>query len=91
MGHSQYYLAEDCPNCGQQDGPGQWRGARVSSTSWGHGYACCSEQCGVAFATNPKRFEMELERIDGQIAGLQHERRELVKELGAAMSKKEST
>ena len=62
--YSPYNLVEDCPECGQKDELNKWGGARMSSTEWGHSYSCCSEKCGIAFATNPKRFELELEALD---------------------------
>jgi hypothetical protein len=34
----------------------------MTSTAWGHGYPCCSDRCGTAFAISKKRFQMDLER-----------------------------
>ncbi len=45
-----YWMAHDCPNCGAKDEYDQWGGARMSSTSWGHDFSCCSDECGIAFA-----------------------------------------
>ena len=56
-----YYLAEDCPQCGQKDEINKWRGARMGSSSWGHDFSCCSNKCGIAFRDNPKRIEMEIQ------------------------------
>lgn len=46
----QYYMAHDCPHCGDKDSPDEWRGARMMSSAWGHDFSCCSESCGQAFA-----------------------------------------
>lgn len=59
MFKDRYWLAEDCPQCGQKDSDGAWKGARMSSTSWDHSFSCCSEACGIAYRDNPKRFERE--------------------------------
>lgn len=45
-----------CPNCGKPDG------ARSGSSRWGHDYACCSDACGVAFASSSKRAQLELNK-----------------------------
>ncbi len=45
-GHQEYYLANDCPQCGEKDEYGAWKGARQGSTEWGHNFMCCSEACG---------------------------------------------
>lgn len=45
-----YYLAHDCPQCGDKDSFMAWRGARMSSSSWGHDFLCCSDGCGVKLA-----------------------------------------
>ena len=70
-------MAADCPQCGQKDEPHKWKGARMGSTSWGHDYMCCSDACGIAFKTNPKRLEMDREKIKSKIAALQYELRNL--------------
>lgn len=49
-----YYEADPCPNCGQED-DGQWGGARMGSSAWGHHYMCCSEKCGLEYADKLKR------------------------------------
>jgi len=54
-----------------------WKGARMGSTSWGHDYMCCSEACGVAFKSNPKRLEMDREKIKIEIRNLQYKLRNL--------------
>jgi hypothetical protein len=33
----------------------------MGSSRWGHGYSCCSEECGVAFANSLARWELELQ------------------------------
>lgn len=76
-GYKQYEMVEDCPQCGQKDEPHKWKGARMGSTSWGHDYMCCSDACGIAFKTNPKRLEMDREKIKFQIAALQYKLRNL--------------
>ena len=48
------YVAPPCPQCGKDDA------ARMGSTEWGHGHYCCSKECGLAFRSNPKRFELDL-------------------------------
>jgi Zn ribbon nucleic-acid-binding protein len=55
----EYFMAEDCPQCGQKDEPDRWLGARMGSTMWGHNYSCCSDKCGHAYLTNPKRIERD--------------------------------
>lgn len=50
MQFRQYYMAHECPQCGQKDEPWEWRGARMSSTEWQHDFSCCSDECGKAFA-----------------------------------------
>lgn len=79
MRDNTYYLAEDCPNCGQKDSHGAWKGARMGSTSWGHPYMCCSEKCGLEYANSPKRWRREIEQVDSEIKGLRDQRREFVK------------
>lgn len=76
-GYKHYWMADDCPHCGQKDEVDKWKGARMGSTSWGHDYMCCSEACGVAFKSNPKRLEMDREKIKSQIRNLQYRLREL--------------
>jgi len=76
-GPRRYHLADDCPQCGQKDEPHMWKGARMGSTSWGHDYMCCSEACGVAFKSNPKRLEMDREKIKIEIRNLQYKLRNL--------------
>jgi YHS domain-containing protein len=71
-GHRQYWMAHDCPQCGQKDAPNTWRGARMSSSCWGHNYSCCSDACGKAFATNPRRFEMERAELIEQKSRLEY-------------------
>jgi len=75
-GPRQYYLASPCPNCGQQDSEGAWRGARMGSTSWGHSYMCCSEKCGLEYANKLKTSK----KLD-QIAYHEKEIRRLNQEL----------
>jgi hypothetical protein len=77
----QYWLAEDCPNCGERDSLDAWKGARMGSTRWEHGYSCCSEKCGMEYRDSPKRWRRELAAVDGQIASLKSRRREIEKRL----------
>lgn len=77
----QYFMANDCPNCGQQDQEGKWLGARMSSSSWGHNYACCSDKCGFEFAKKPARYECELTHVEFQIARLKDEAKRLRSEI----------
>ena len=57
MRMQRYWMAHDCPSCGKKDEHGQWSGARMWSSTWGHDFSCCSESCGVAFATVVKEKE----------------------------------
>lgn len=56
----QYWMAEDCPQCGEKDEEWKWKGARTGSTDWGHKYSCCSEKCGLAYRDNPKRHQRDV-------------------------------
>ena len=76
-GYKQYWMAEDCPNCGQKDELDKWKGARMGSTSWGHDYMCCSDACGTAFKTNPKRLKMDRAKIKSQIKALEYQLKNL--------------
>lgn len=59
-GGERYWLAEDCPQCGQKDSPGAWKGARVSGGAGvKHDFSCCSTACLLAYNDNPKRYERE--------------------------------
>ncbi len=84
MDSKRYWLAEDCPNCGQKDAPNAWRGARMGSTAWGHSFSCCSEACGVAYANSPKRWQQEIDLVDCRIEGDRALRKDLVKKLAAS-------
>lgn len=57
MRNRQYYMAHDCPHCGDKDAQGKWGGARMSSTEWPHRFTCCSDACGVAFGEKYKELE----------------------------------
>lgn len=46
----------------------------MGSTRWGHDARCCSEACGVAYATSPERTRAELARIDRELNALRDER-----------------
>jgi len=74
-----YYLADDCPNCGQKDSTDAYKGARMGSSAWGHDYACCSEACGVAFENSAKRWQLELHEVDREIKNLKDHRKYLLK------------
>lgn len=50
MYRRRYYMAHDCPQCGAKDAPGEWGGARMSSSAWGHDFSCCSDECGKELA-----------------------------------------
>lgn len=76
-GYKHYRMADDCPHCGQKDEQDKWKGARMGSTSWGHDYMCCSDGCGVAFKTNPKRLEMDRAEIKSQIEALEYKLKNL--------------
>lgn len=54
MKFRQYYKVHDCPQCGERDEKDAWKGARMKCTSWGHDFACCSDECGKAFAVSWK-------------------------------------
>lgn len=62
-----YYMANDCPNCGEKDEAWKWKGARMGSTKWGHNYSCCSDKCGFEFLNNPKRKELDRQHIELEI------------------------
>ena len=51
MNSRPYSMAHECPQCGQKDEKGMWRGARLGSSEWGHNFMCCSDECGKALAT----------------------------------------
>lgn len=72
-----YFMAPDCPVCGQKDEEWKWLGARMGSTAWGHNYSCCSDACGIAFKDSSARYQMELQSVEHQIAGLKSKAAEL--------------
>lgn len=76
-GYKQYWMDNDCPQCGQKDELNKWKGARMGSTSWGHDYMCCSDACGIEFKTNPKRLEMDKSKIKNQIKALEYQLKNL--------------
>lgn len=76
---NQYYFVEDCPQCGEKDQEGMYKGARMGSTKWGHDYSCCSDECGFAFANNPKLNQMKSAVIRDKINALKYELESLVK------------
>jgi hypothetical protein len=62
MNNRQYWLAHDCPQCGAKDerysfDTGSWGGARMCASSWGHDFACCSDECGKAFAIKHQELQ----------------------------------
>jgi len=78
-----YELATPCPNCGQQDYYDAWAGARQWSSSWGHNYTCCSEECGREFGkklANSKKGE-RIRELKSKIAQLEMEIMELAYEV----------
>jgi len=76
----QYFMAKDCPQCGEKDEEGAWKGARMGSTQWGHNFPCCSDECGYAFAKNPKRLEIEIQNNNFRIKAILQENEYLEKE-----------
>ncbi len=48
--------APPCPMCGKPDS------ARSGNLGWGHSALCCSNECGVAYASSRKRLVNELHR-----------------------------
>lgn len=62
MNNRQYFLAEDCPVCGCKDEPETWGGARMSSSRWGHNFACCSDKCGLELAKRLQAQEKAFKR-----------------------------
>ena len=72
-----YFLADDCPNCGQKDSEWAWKGARMSSTKWKHNYSCCSDKCGYEFFGSPTHRLLEREKIKREIQILQSRLSEL--------------
>ena len=76
-----YWMAADCPNCGEKDEMWQYKGARQSNSDWGHPYSCCSDKCGREFATSIKRKQMELESTKLELAQLKSRVARLEKEI----------
>lgn len=68
-----YWMAPDCPNCGQKDEPHTNKGARMGCSDWGHNYSCCSDKCGREFLNSEKHRAMERDRLKQQIAALEHQ------------------
>jgi hypothetical protein len=83
-GERQYWLAADCPNCGEKNAPDAWKGARHGSTAWGHDFSCCSDKCGIEFRDSPKRWRIELRQVDDQIIALTRHRESLRNKLDLA-------
>lgn len=79
MKFREYWLADDCPNCGQKDEINAWKGARMGSTEWGHDYTCCSEKCGREFLNSKKHKSMEKDRVNRQIESLKYQLEQLNK------------
>lgn len=52
-----YIMTHECPQCGDKDEPHAWGGARMSSTTWGHEFSCCSDECGKEFAKRHSMLE----------------------------------
>ena len=62
----------------------------MSSSSWGHDYPCCSDKCGVEFATSRKRIERDLQSardrqrsVNREVAALREELRNYAAKTGA--------
>lgn len=75
-GDRQYWLALPCPNCGQKDSHDAWKGARMSSSGWGHNYSCCSHKCGLEYADKLKTsnkpdqiayYQTEIQRLEQEL------------------------
>lgn len=76
MRFRQYLLAHDCPQCGAKDAQDAWGGARMTSSTWGHSFACCSDECGLKLAktvipdqqtkAGRKRLKKLWEKLGGQ-------------------------
>jgi len=67
-----YLWAADCPNCGEKDEEGEYKGARLNDTRWGHEYSCCSDKCGKEFYHSDKHKKLVITNIEHQMAGLEH-------------------
>lgn len=70
-----YIKADNCPLCNKEDA------ARMGSTSWGHKYLCCSNECGYKlkdiliklYKSNKwKKLNIKLEKIQNKIMELEH-------------------
>lgn len=83
----QYSMAPDCPVCGLKDREGEWLGARMSSSRWGHSFPCCSDKCGMAFKESSARYAAELQAVEYQISGLKQRASELRSKLLTAQRK----
>lgn len=70
MSMPRYYKAQDCPNCGKEDDGVNNFGARMSCTSWGHNYPCCSDKCGREFLNSDKYIDKQLQEIQNDISNL---------------------
>ena len=73
MNNQRYRFAKSCPQCGQEDEEGKYKGARMGSTRWGHDFSCCSDECGYAFANNPKLKEAKALILQDKINSLKNE------------------
>jgi len=69
----QYWMAGDCPNCGEKDVMWAYKGARMGSSEWGHNYTCCSDKCGREFLNSAKHKALERQRIKDEMEDLQHQ------------------
>ncbi len=87
-GQRPYYMAEPCPQCGQEDVEGKWLGARMGATAWGHSFSCCSEKCGLAYRDSRKRFERERAIARQRRAAVDAEIERLSEKIGAIDSGK---
>lgn len=54
-----------CPECGKPES------ATMGSNTWGHEFHCCSDECGLAFASNLKRYEVERDRAKARVVAAQ--------------------
>lgn len=65
------YVPGPCDHCGKPEG------GFMGSTAWKHDFMCCSSECGFAFASTKRRWQLELEAalaersvLDARIATL---------------------
>jgi hypothetical protein len=57
MNHKQPIILPNCPQCGKKEG------AFMGNTRWNHNDTCCSEECGLLWYKNPKRWFKERNKL----------------------------